>query len=69
MASSVVPVGTSLIYIQATQRDMLQSLIATQAAHDRLLDTLMGDMADLRIIQLHQLRSSLYFAPPPGPSD
>ena len=50
MTSSVVPPGTSLIYIQATQRDMLQSLITTQAAHGRLLDTLMGDMADLRII-------------------
>lgn len=62
MASSVVPAGTS--YIQAPQRDMLQSLITTQAAHGRLLDTLMGDMADWRIIQLHQLRSSLCFAPP-----
>ena len=50
MKSSVVPPGTSLLYIQATQGDMLQSLLTTQAAHGRLLDTLMGDMADLRII-------------------
>ena len=48
---------------------MLHSLITTQAAHGRRLDTLMGDMADLRIIQLHHLRSPLCFAQPPGPSD
>ena len=45
---------------------MLHSLITTQAAHGRRLDTLMGDMADLRIIQLHHLRSPLSFAQPPG---
>uniref|UniRef100_A0A7N2L1M5 Uncharacterized protein n=1 Tax=Quercus lobata TaxID=97700 RepID=A0A7N2L1M5_QUELO len=67
-STSIRAIPEQVLGIQATQGDMLQSLMTSQAAHGQLLDTLMGNMADLRI-QLHQLKSSLSSTPPPGPSD
>ena len=67
-STSIRAIPEQVLGIQATQGDMLQSLLTAQAAHGQLLDTLMGNMADLRI-QLHQLKSSLSSTPPPGPSD
>ena len=64
-STSVHAIPEQVLDIQATQGDMLQSLLTAQAAHGQLLDTLMGNldtlmgnMADLRI-QLHQLKSSM----------
>ena len=67
-STSIRAIPEQVLGIQATQGDMLQSLLTTRAAHGQLLDTLMGNMADFRI-QLHQLKSSLSSTSPPGPSD
>ena len=67
-STSIRAIPEQVLGIQATQGDMLQSLLTALAAHGQLLDTLMGNMADFRI-QLHQLKSSLSSTPPPGPSD
>ena len=67
-STSIRAIPEQVLGIQATQGDMLQSLLTARAAHGQLLDKLMGNMADFRI-QLHQLKSSLSSTPPPGPSD
>ena len=67
-STSIRAIPEQVLGIQATQGDMLQSLLTARAAHGQLLDTLMGNMADFRI-QLHQLKSSLSSTPAPGPSD